>query len=399
MGTSYKHLTLEDRCTIARLRADGQSIRKIAATLDCAPSTISRELKRNTGQHLGYKPAYADDQAWARRWRGCKMVRQPDLQKHVLGHLAMGWSPEQIAGRLTRDNSSMRISHESIYRFIYDQIRRTNDYAWRNYLPRHKSYRGWCRRNHNPIEHIKDRVSLQKRPKYIDKRCQFGHWEADLLHPRKSGAAILVMQERSSRFILLAKQPGKQAQPVVDQMKLWFSSLLPHARRTLAQDNGTEFFLHYQLNDLGIKTYFCDPHSPWQKGGVENMNGRLRSYIPLGTDPDSFSHDDLQALALRLNNTPRKCLGFKTPAEVFSAQLNLLHFKCESTFPLSRERRDLVCAALPLSSSRRRGIPFSFITPKPPDVFPDDFLFAVLSANRKSIRDPVDNAERSLLRK
>ena len=252
----------------------------------------------------------------------------------------MGWSPEQVAGRLARETTSMRVSHETIYRFIYDQIRRTNDYSWRLYLPRAKSQRGWRRRPHHPMEHIKDRVSLRERPSYIDKRKQFGHWEADLLHPRKKGAAVLVDIERASRFTLLAKQPGKQAQPVVDRIKTWFSAMPEPMRRTLTQDNGPEFFLHHQLHELGVKTYFCDPHSPWQKGSVENMNGRLRRYIPLGTDPDSFSDNDLQSLATRINNTPRKCLGFKTPAEVFSSQL--LHFKCESTFRPSLERRRCV---------------------------------------------------------
>jgi len=333
MGTKYKHLTLEDRCAIARLHEGGQSIRKVAATVDCSPSTVSRELKRNSGHQVGYKPAYADEQAWARRWRGSKMVRQPSLQKLVLDRLAMGWSPEQIAGRLAQEKNSMRISHESIYRFVYDQIRRTNDYAWRRYLPRGKSQRGWYR-THRPMEHIKDRVSLKKRPAYIQKRKQYGHWETDLLHPRKSGAAILVTHERASRFTLLAKQSGKHAQPVADQIKGWFSAMPKELRRTLTQDNGPEFFLHHQLHSLGVKTFFCDPHSPWQKGGVENMNGRLRRYIPLGTNPESFSDDDLQTLALRLNNTPRKCLGFKTPSEVFFPQL--LHFKCESTSPPAR---------------------------------------------------------------
>ena len=249
----------------------------------------------------------------------------------------MGWSPEQVAGRLARETTSMRVSHETIYRFIYDQIRRTNDYSWRLYLPRAKSQRGWRQRPHHPMEHIKDRVSLRERPSYIDKRIQFGHWEADLLHPRKKGAAVLVDIERASRFTLLAKQPGKQAQPVVDRIKTWFSAMPEPMRRTLTQDNGPEFFLHHQLHELGVKTYFCDPHSPWQKGSVENMNGRLRRYIPLGTDPDSFSDNDLQSLATRINNTPRKCLGFKTPAEVFSSQL--LHFKCESTIGHAAGRR------------------------------------------------------------
>jgi IS30 family transposase len=329
MGTCYEQLSLEERCTIAGLRAGGHSIRQIAARLDRSASTISREVRRNTGTQVGYKPAYADEQAWARRWRGSRLARQPDLRAFVLDRLAMGWSPEQVAGRLTLENSSMRISHESIYRFIDAQIRRTNDYGWRHYLPRAKCRRGRHARSHRPVEHIKHRVSIDCRPAAVNSRRQSGHWEADLLHPRKSGAAILVAQERKTRFTLLAKQPGKHAQPVVDRIKQWFSVLPPQLRRSLTQDNGPEFFEHHQLNPIGVKTYFCHPHSPWQKGGIENTNGGLRRYIPRGTDPESFGEADLQNLANRLNNTPRKCLGFITPAEAFSNQL--LHFKCEST--------------------------------------------------------------------
>jgi len=333
MGKSYRQITLEERCAIASLHADGQSLRQIATSLDRAASTISREIRRNGGA-MTYKPVYADEKAWARRWRGSRLVRQPALQRTVVSRLAMGWSPAQVAGRLAHEHGSTVISHESIYRFIDTQIRRTKDYSWRHLLPRGKARRGWQRKAHRPMAHIKNRVSLANRPSYIEKRRQFGHWEADLLHPRKSGAAILVTQERASRYILLAKQPGKQAQPVANQMKPWFAAMPPPLRRTLTQDNGPQFFLHYQLHQIGLKTYFCDPHSPWQKGGVENMNGRLRRYIPLGTNPDSFSNNDLQALAAQLNHTPRKCLGFRTPAEIFLKQL--LHFKCESTSPFSR---------------------------------------------------------------
>jgi IS30 family transposase len=333
MGTYYEQLSLDERCAIAGLHADGHSIRQIAARLDRSASTISRELKRNTGVQVGYKPGYANDQSWARRWRGSRLARQPVLRQFVLDRLAMGWSPEQVAGRLTRDKSSMRISHESIYRFIDAQIRRTNRFEWRHYLPHKKSKRGWGRRLHRPIEHIKDRVSIDCRPAHVENRRQSGHWEADLLHPRKSGAAILVAQERTTRFILLGKQPGKHAQPVVDRIKLWFAALPPQLRRSLTQDNGPEFFEHHQLNPIGVKTYFCHPHSPWQKGSIENTNGRLRRYIPRGTDPDSFSDADLQDLAHRLNTTPRKCLGFKTPAEALANRM--LHLKCESTSRLS----------------------------------------------------------------
>jgi IS30 family transposase len=334
MGKTYEQLSLEERCTIASRHRDGDALRQIAAALDRPASTVSRELKRNSGVH-GYRAVQADQQAWARRWRGSRMERQPALRQFVLDRLAMGWSPEQVAGRLALEHSSMRISHESIYRFIDAQIRRTKDYRWRRYLPCQKSKRG--RRRPRPLSQaIADRVWIEQRPKHVDNRRQCGHWEADLLHPRKSGAAILVAQERTTRFILLGKQPSKHAQAVVERIKRWFAALPPALRRSLTQDNGPEFSKHRQLNPLGVKTYFCQPHSPWQKGGIENANGRLRRYIPRGTDPQSFSDHDLQALATRLNHTPRKCLGFKTPAELFTTHL-LLHLKCESTSPLSRE--------------------------------------------------------------
>lgn len=335
MGKQYEQLSLDDRCSIASLRADGHSIGSIASRLDRSASTISRELNRNSGVHVGYKPGYADELAWARRWRGSRLARQPDLRQFVLDRLAMGWSPEQVSGRLARDNSSMRISHESIYRFIYAQIRRTNDYGWRHYLPQARSKRGRTRRTHRAIELIKDRVSIDCRPDHVGNRCQSGHWEADLLHPRKSGAAVLVVQERTTRFVLLAKQPGKHAKAVIARIKAWFGALPAPLRRSLTQDNGPEFFEHHQLNPMGIDTYFCHSHSPWQKSGIENMNGRLRRYIPRGTDPHSFTNHDIGQLADRLNATPRKCLGFQTPAEAFNNQL--LHFKCESTFRPSPE--------------------------------------------------------------
>lgn len=332
MGRRYKQFSLEGRGEIARLRADGQSLRQIATNLGRTASSVSRELKRNSGASVGYLPVYADDLAWGRRWHGSKLARQPDLRQAVLDRLIMGWSPEQVSGRLAHEKSTLRISHESIYRFIYAQIARTNDYSWRHLLPRAKSKRGWGRRPHAPMDHIKNRVSIDKRPRYIDKRRQPGHWEADLIMLSDKKTNLLVAQKRSSRFVLIAKQDSKHAQPTVDRLTAWLALLPPSLRLTLTEDNGPEFFLHYQLNPLGIRTYFCHPHSPWQKGGLENMNGRIRRYIPLKTKPDSFSDHDVQLLAARLNATPRKCLGFKTPAEVFSSYLNPLHFKCESTY-------------------------------------------------------------------
>jgi transposase, IS30 family len=336
MGQRYNHIDIDERARIALLREAGQSLRQIAAALDRPPSTISRELRRNSGNLVGYKPSWADDQAWSRRWRGSKLERQPAMRNHVLEHLAKGQSPEQIAGRLTLEQSSFRISHESIYRFIYAQITRTKDYRWRNYLPQAKSKRGWTRHQAGPVQHIKDRVSISQRPAFIEHRTQIGNWEVDLLHPRKSGPCILVAVERATRMVLLAKQSSKQALPIANQLINWFTAMPPHMCKTLTQDNGPEFSSHYLLNPLGIKTYFCNPHQPWQKGSVENMNGRIRRTIPLGTDPNSFDQTDLKALQNRLNSTPRKCLGFRTPQELFMPHLKTLHFKRESTSPPAR---------------------------------------------------------------
>jgi transposase, IS30 family len=160
MGQRYNHIDVDERARIALLCEAGQSLRQIAAAVGRPPSTISRELKRNSGNQVGYKPSWADDLAWSRRWRGSKLERQPALRDHVLEHLAKGQSPEQIAGRLTLEHSSFRISHESIYRFIYAQIARTKDTSWRNYLAQAKSKRGWTRRLVKSVHHIKGPLSL-----------------------------------------------------------------------------------------------------------------------------------------------------------------------------------------------------------------------------------------------
>ena len=185
------------------------------------------------------------------------------------------------------------------------------------------------------MQHIKHRVSIEKRPLYINARRQPGHWETDYLLFSQYGQSVLVAEERVSRFLLLAKPPSRKAEPTASQLLNWLSRLPPLLRRTLTQDNGTEFALHHTLRDaLGIKTLFCNPHSPWQKGGIENANGRIRRLLPRQANLDNYPPHHIDAIAHRLNNTPRKCLGFKTPAEISSN--HLLHFKCESTSPLSR---------------------------------------------------------------
>jgi IS30 family transposase len=336
MGEQYGQLTLEERCTIARLREDGQSIRQIAATLDRSPSSVSRELKRNSGTQVGYRPAYAEEQAGARRWRGSRLERDDALRDLVLDRLRRGWSPEQVSGWLARQDGPAPISHESIYRFIYAQIRRTNDGAWRHYLPRARAKRGWrASGGGSPANFIKDRVSIAQRPKAVRYRRSPGHWEADLMLFSTYGQAVLVAHERKSRIVLLARQPSKAAAPTAEQLHDWLKPLPPDLRKTMTFDNGTEFAQHYKLTQqLGIQTFFCDTHSPWQKGGIENAIGRMRRPLPRKTDLATVDPKTLDACVAAYNNTPRKCLGFRSPAEVFC---KLLHFECESTFPPSRE--------------------------------------------------------------
>jgi IS30 family transposase len=331
MGRHYGQLSLDERCTIAQLCKAGQSIRKIAAALDRAPSTVSRELKRNCGAQVGYKPTYAHEQARARRWTGPRLEHDAELRELVLGQLRRGWSPEQIAGRLRQQNAATTISHESIYRFIYAQVRRTNDGSWRHYLPKGRYKRrppGLRRRASGDL--IKRRVPIDSRPPAVDRRTTFGHWEADFMMFATPGHALLVTQERKSRMTFSARQPGKASQPAVEQLLDWFGPLQPRLCRSVTFDNGGEFAQHHVLNDkLAIRTFFCNPHSPWQKGAVENTIGRLRRYLPRKTNLDTIDNATLDDIIAAHNNTPRKCLGFKTPTEVFSAKL--LHFKRDST--------------------------------------------------------------------
>ena len=336
MGKQYTHFTIEERCELARLHAAGHSHREIAAALDRAPSTIAREVKRNGTQRDGYQARYAQEQALARRWGGGKLERDAALRKTVLEYLQYGWSPEQVAGYLARDAGGPVISHETIYRFIYAQMARTKNGNWRHYLPRAKSKRGWRgRRGGSPASFIAQRRPLAERPQAAADRQTPGHWEADLMLFGRSGHAVLTLHERHSRLLIAARQPGKAAEPIASAMCDLLAGLPQDWRQTVTFDNGTEFARHYRLHDLGIQTFFCDTHAPWQKGGIENAIGRMRRGLPRKTDLAMVSEERFAQLVQAYNHTPRKCLGYQTPAEIFINQV--LHLKCESTFPLARE--------------------------------------------------------------
>lgn len=242
-----------------------------------------------------------------------------------------------VAGHLRQCPKPIYISHETIYRFIYAQIKRTKDYSWRHYLPRTKSKRGGRgRKGGSSAKTIQHRIPIKQRPSEVETRKTLGHWEADLMLFATYGQAILAIHERAGRLLVLYRQPNKADKPVVDHLIEMSAPLPKPLRQSVTFDNGTEFASHYELaNTLDMQTFFCDPHSPWQKGGIENAIGRMRRKLPRKTDLATLNQDQLSSLARNYNHTPRKCLDFKSPAELFLS--GLLHFKCESTSIVSRE--------------------------------------------------------------
>ena len=321
---SYEQLDLTERIEIYRLHADGKSLRFIAGVLERSVATISRELKRNSKPSKkwtgGYDPQRAQELMLRRHARGRahKLERQPELRKEVLERLAEGWSPEQIAGRMAPAPVHQRISYESIYRYIYWRTWSFKETLQR-LLPRQKGRRG-KRLNHGrwSRESILDRVSIHERPAVVETRTRSGDWEADLMGFSKPGQFLLVAQERRSRRALLVRQEAKTAQAVADNLSTMVEGMPPCACQSITFDNGSEFSKNYLLSRrFGIETWFCDTHSPWQKGGIENAIGRLRRQLPRKTDLNALPAHRLASFLDRYNRTPRKCLGFKTPNEVF----------------------------------------------------------------------------------
>jgi IS30 family transposase len=251
-----------------------------------------------------------------RQWDGrFKLARQADLRNSVGKSLAMGHSPEQIAGRLARQHGRVIISHESIYRFIYHRAAQKD--SWYRLLPRHKRARGRQRRSSASV--IKQRCSIAERPAEVEGREAPGHWEADFMLFARPGQGLLVLHERQTRFSMVRQPVDRKAVRTARTIARQLDKLPRAMRKTISFDNGNEFAEHHRLHKiLGVETFFCDPHSPWQKGGVENSIGRLRRSLPRKTDLNFITAAHLQRHVRRLNDTPRKCLDFQTPAEAFS---------------------------------------------------------------------------------
>jgi IS30 family transposase len=321
LGEIYSHLTLEDRCRLSGLREMHLSVAEMARRLGCHRTTIYREIARNRCAE-GYRPDSADRRAWARKLRGSRIARSARLSTHVADRLALGWSPEQIAGRMERDGSELAVSTESIYRYVYSPAGRRAGLS--RQLAQRKATRGRRRRNGAREPAIPNRMPIHLRPIKAHRRSEFGHWEGDLMHFRSQRDILLTLHERRSRLTLARRLLSKNADDTAQTICEELAGLPSTARRTITYDNGGEFARHEIVMDhIGLRAFFCDPHSPWQRGSIENTNGRLRRDLPRKTSLAAYTDDDIDSVIWNLNSTPRKCLDYRTPFEAFAVNLGV----------------------------------------------------------------------------
>ena len=314
-------LRLSEREEISRGVAAGQSIRQIARRLGRAASSISRELARNRRQR-GYRAYLADRNAWrrARRPKACLLARHEQLRAVVIEKLQRNWSPRQISGYLIEqfpDDPSMRVSPETIYRTLFIQARGVLKKDLIKHLRSGRRIRRAKAASARLIPargQILDAVRISQRPAEVEDRAVPGHWEGDqLVGSKRTKIATLV--ERQTRFVMLVKMPADDSKSIVDALARAVQKLPAELRRSLTWDRGSEMHEHKRFTvATDVQVYFCDPHSPWQRGSNENTNGLLRQYFPKGTDLSRHSQQHLDDVARELNERPRETLGFRTPA-------------------------------------------------------------------------------------
>ena len=321
---SRRTLSTAEREEISRGVATSRSLRSIAASLNRAPSTVSREINRNGGrQH--YRANVADKAAWdrAHRPKTCKLARNPALARIVASKLQLAWSPRQIAGWLKRtypDDETCQVSHETIYRTLFIQTRGALKKELLQHLRRTRRMRRSRHHTQKTAGHgqIKDAVSISERPAEAEDRAVPGHWEGDLVFGSKN-SQIATLVERHSRYVLIARVKSKDTETVINALIKQAHKLPRELYKSLTWDRGKEMADHKRFTlDTDIKVYFCDPKSPWQRGSNENTNGLLRQYFPKGMDLSNVHQNRLNAVARQLNERPRETLNFETPAERFN---------------------------------------------------------------------------------
>lgn len=317
MKKQYKHLSLLERERVAILKAEGLSMRAIGRALDRDHGTISRELKRNKWELMpGYYPSVANSFASERKSKACEKyrLRNPEVRKIVHQLLSLHWSPEIISGWLKRHHPDKFVSHEAIYQYIYKKAKQFIPCLPRQHQKRRK------KKNLRKTRKVKipHRTSILERPFLINQRLEFGHWESDAIVSRQNLFCLNVLVERKSRYAKITKLSRNSAHLTQRAIKLRLIDLPKEARLSITYDNGSENTQHEAINDfLETQSYFCEPYHSWEKGSVENLNGLIRRFFPKSSDLKKIKPHQLAKVEFWLNNRPRKCLNFKTPAEVF----------------------------------------------------------------------------------
>lgn len=320
----HTKLTARERDLIALLRGGGMGPRAIARELKRSHSTIIAELKNNSfcaesGTYYVAIHAQAKAEERAKKARRRHPLKDPATYSYVLEHLKMGWSPEQVSGRLRKEAGKQVICLETIYTFVYTPENKR--FALWEYLPRKQKKR---KKKHGRRAHkvkISDRVSIHKRPAQVETRKAPGHWEGDTVEGKGHRTGIWVGVERMFKLTRARKLARVNSEEAIQAQREIFSSLPRPLRKTLTLDNGRENYLHSKLKELGINTFFCDPYASYQKGTVENTNGLIRRYLPKGTDFADLTQEELDDMVEEINNRPKKALNYSTPNEVLEYYL------------------------------------------------------------------------------
>jgi IS30 family transposase len=325
MGNRYKHLSASERDAIHRWRLQGLSPAAIAGSLGRPRSTVLRELNRNGGAGVYDAPSAQRRYQQGRRRGHRKLAPGTPLWGPVVMRLLRGWSPQQIAGRrkaMHPDEPALRVSHETVYLALYalprGELRRELLGCLRQGRQgRRPRGRGQDRRGSLP-----DMLSIHERPAEAEGRQVPGHWEGDFIKGAGNRSAVGTLVERASRYVVLARMDGVGAMAALEGFTRKLRAVPACLRKTLAYDQGKEMARHAELTRrTGVRVYFADPRSPWQRPSNENANGLIRQYLPKGMDLSTVSQAELNAIAKRLNDRPRKVLNFETPAEVFQREL------------------------------------------------------------------------------
>ena len=325
---AHTELDLRERRTIEDMLNAKVPVSKIAAEIGRHRSTVYREIKRNyfNDEELPYLNGYygmvAQREASKRRARRRKLIRLETLRAHVVTQLKIGWTPEQIVGRLGYDGHPVRVSHETIYAYVYSPEGQSEQLA--RYLPSRRKKRRprYARRPRGQV-FPPDR-SIHKRPEHVKTRKTFGEWEGDLMIFERSQGKMNVasLVERKTRFAVLFRNNDRSSTHFINKLMDVMEPLPQPARKSITFDRGFEFREWRRLKTgIGTESWFCDPQAPWQKGSVENLNKRARRYLPRDTQLAALSNRNMKAICDRLNGTPRKCLGWKTPAEAFREEM------------------------------------------------------------------------------